>query len=137
MLGMQIALSTAFHPQSDGQTERTNQTLKTGLRAFINGSQDNWDDLLPMAEFAINSSVNISTGMMPFKLIHGKEPHLPIDLGLESNVPAAVNLAEFMTQMIEKAWDNIVKAQTSQKAQADKHHQDHKFQIGDKVMLST
>ena len=90
-----------------------------------------------MAEFAINSSVNISTGMTPFKLIHGKEPRLPIDLSLKSNVPAAVNLTEFMTQMIKKVRDNIVKAQTSQKAQADKHRRDHKFQISDKVMLST
>ena len=137
MLGTQIALSTAFHPQSDGQTERTNQTLETGLRAFINGSQDNWDDLLPMAEFAINSSVNISTGMTPFQLIHGKEPQLPIDLGLDSNTPAAVDFVKFMTQTIDKARDNISKAQTSQKTQADKHRRDHTFQIGDRVMLST
>ncbi len=90
-----------------------------------------------MAEFAINSSVNVSTGMTPFRLIHGKEPCLPIDLDLESNTPAAADFVKLMTQMINKAWDNIVKAQTSQKTQADKYCRDHTFQIRDKVMLST
>jgi antitoxin component of RelBE/YafQ-DinJ toxin-antitoxin module len=137
MLGMQIALSTAFHPQSDGLTEWMNQSLETGLCTFINGSQDNWDDLLPMAEFAINSSVNISTGVTPFKMIYGKDARLPIDLNLDSNTPAAVNFIKFMEETINQAHDNIVKAQASQKTQADKHRRDHQFKIRDKVLLSS
>jgi len=59
-------LSTAFHPQTDGQTERQNQTMEQYLPAFCNYEQDNWVELLPLAEFAYNNSVHHSTRMMPF-----------------------------------------------------------------------
>jgi len=50
-------MSTAFHPQTDGQTERLNQTIKIYLRAFVDKEQDDWVRLLPMAEFAYNNSI--------------------------------------------------------------------------------
>ena len=56
-------MSTAFHPQTDGQTEHLNQTIETYLRAFVNHEQDNWVSLLPMAEFTYNNSVTIGNGM--------------------------------------------------------------------------
>ena len=59
-------MSTAFHPQTDGQTERLNQTIEAYLRAFATREQDNWVSLLPMAEFAYNNSVTTGNGMMPF-----------------------------------------------------------------------
>lgn len=63
-------LSTAFHPQSDGQTERQNQTLETYLRIFVNDEQDNWTSLLPLAEFAYNNSVHSATNLTPFSVIY-------------------------------------------------------------------
>src|SRR5690606_40659264 len=62
LMDVKLAMSTAFHPQTDGQTERANQTLETILRAFVDQRQTNWDLLLPAAEFAYNNSVNPSTG---------------------------------------------------------------------------
>jgi len=58
--------STAFHPQKDGRTERRNQTMQEYLRAFCNYEQDNWVELLPLAEFAFNNAIHGSTRMTPF-----------------------------------------------------------------------
>ena len=63
-------LSTAFHPQTDGQTERQNQTLETYLRIFVNDQQDNWASLLSLAEFAYNNSKHNATGMSPFATVY-------------------------------------------------------------------
>ena len=60
-LGTKLHLSTAFHPQTDGQTERVNRTLEQMLRMFVNPTQDDWDALLPALEFACNISVHEST----------------------------------------------------------------------------
>src|SRR5256885_1559196 len=59
-------VSTAFHPQTDGQTERVNQTLECYLRCYVDYQQDDWLSLLPSAEYACNSHVNASTGKVPF-----------------------------------------------------------------------
>jgi transposase InsO family protein len=61
VIKQKIRLSTAFHPQTDGQTERQNQTLETYLRIFVNDQQDNWASLLPLAEFAYNNSKHSAT----------------------------------------------------------------------------
>jgi len=65
-LNINHRLSTAFHPQTDGQTERQNQTMEQYVRAFCNYEQDNWVELLPLAEFAYNNSFHHSTRMTPF-----------------------------------------------------------------------
>ena len=65
-LGVNHKLSTAYHPQTDGQTERMNQTLEQYLRSYVNYQQDNWVTLLPMAEFAINSATASATRVTPF-----------------------------------------------------------------------
>ena len=63
-------LSTVFYPQTDGQTERQNQTLETYLRIFVNDQQDNWASLLLLAEFAYNNSKHSTTGMSPFITVY-------------------------------------------------------------------
>ncbi|KAL0937059.1 reverse transcriptase domain protein [Colletotrichum truncatum] len=73
-LGAKHSLSTAFHPQSDGQTERINQILETYLRSYVNYDQDNWVKLLPTAQFAYNSSIGESTRESPFFLNYGFNP---------------------------------------------------------------
>jgi len=65
-LSINHRLSSAFHPQTHGQTERQNQTMEQYLRAFCNYEQDNWVELLLLAEFAYNNSVHHSTRMTPF-----------------------------------------------------------------------
>ena len=67
-------MSTAFHPQTDGQTERVNQVIEAYLRPYINLEQDDWVDLLSMAEYAYNNSETSATGMTPFYANYGRHP---------------------------------------------------------------
>jgi len=60
LLGIKVAASTAYHPQTDGQTEHVNQKLEQYLRVSVNERQDNWDKWLPMAEFAYNNHIHSS-----------------------------------------------------------------------------
>ena len=69
-------LSTAYHPQSDGQTERVNQVLEQYLHIFCDYQQDNWADLLPLAEFAHNNTKHTSTQVSPFYANYGYHPRM-------------------------------------------------------------
>ena len=75
-LGAHHKLSTAYHPQTDGQTERLNRTLEQYLRCYVNYPQDNWVSLLPLAQFAYNSAVQESTGISPFYANYGFQPEI-------------------------------------------------------------
>ena len=77
-------LSTAFHPQTNGQTERQNQTLEQYLHANMNYQQDNWARLLLMAEYAYNNAINASTGLTPFKAFKGYNPDFDIEMSKKS-----------------------------------------------------
>ena len=74
LLGIENNPSTAYHPQTDGQTERINQELEQYLRLFVNHHQDDWTDWLSIAEFSYNNRVHVSTGHSPFYLMHGYHP---------------------------------------------------------------
>ncbi len=73
-LGVKSSLSTAFHPQTDGQTERVNQELEQYLRIFCNFQQDNWAELIPFMEFAHNTRSHSATGKSPFMIWYGYHP---------------------------------------------------------------
>uniref|UniRef100_A0A8C5MI68 Gypsy retrotransposon integrase-like protein 1 n=1 Tax=Leptobrachium leishanense TaxID=445787 RepID=A0A8C5MI68_9ANUR len=73
-LGVQLSFSSAYHPQTNGLAERTNQTLETYLRCFISDAQDNWVSLLPWAEFAYNNATSQSTKYSPFEIVTGMHP---------------------------------------------------------------
>ena len=78
LLGMKLRMSTAYHPQTDGQTERTNRTLGDMLRNFAGREPSTWDAHLSAAEFALNNAINRATGRSPFFLNYGFHPALPI-----------------------------------------------------------
>ena len=76
LMGTKLLMSTAFHPQMDGATERENCSIGQILRMIINDDQKNWADKCPMVEFALNSSVSITTGFTPFELNQGYMPQI-------------------------------------------------------------
>jgi transposase InsO family protein len=80
-LGIKPRMSTAFYPQTDGQTEQLNQTIEAYLHSFVNHKMDDWVDLLPMAEFAYNNSVTGATGLSAVYANYGYYP-------IPSNPPA-------------------------------------------------
>ena len=76
--GTKLAMSTAYHPQTDGQTERANRTLEDMLRACVSDRQDDWDEHLTAIEIAYNNSEQASTGFTPFYLNSGQHPTFPL-----------------------------------------------------------
>jgi len=79
LLGIKTSPSTAYHPQSDGQTERINQDLETFLRMFVNQCQDDWVDWLPIAEFAYNNRLHSAMRQTPFMMEYGFHPRTGAD----------------------------------------------------------
>jgi len=114
-----------------------NKTLKTMLRAFIDNKQSNWDQLLPSLEFAYNNAVNASTGYSPFFLNSGQHPRLPIALldTPTSSVPAVDHFLTAQATTLTLAQDALQRAQDHQEAQANKRRRDHKYKVGDKILL--
>jgi hypothetical protein len=94
-LGIKSNLSTAFHPQTDGQTERINQSLEQYLRLYINYLQDDWVNHLPIAEFAYNDTHHDSINMSPFFANKGFHPNLSIDLSRISHLEAQKATSSF------------------------------------------
>ena len=130
-------MSTAFHPQTDGQTERMNRTLEEMLRAYSTYNQDQWDEYLPAAEFAYNNSKQTSTGYTPFELDCGQHPLTPASLLSQgTSVPAADNFLEHWENMIAMAKDSLREAQDNQTKYANQHRRHLTFNLGDKVLLS-
>jgi hypothetical protein len=74
LLGIKLATSTAYHPQTDSQTEHINQELEGYLRIFTSRRQDDWDGLLPLGEFSHNNHVHLSTQQTPFMVDTGRHP---------------------------------------------------------------
>jgi len=139
MMGTKLNMSTAFHPQSDGQTERANRTLEEMLRSYVDYRQRDWDTYLPMLEFAYNNSTNPSTGYSPFLLNHGHHPLVPASLlkPTPTNVPTVEEFITAQASALAQAQDTIAEAQERQKQQADKSRRPPTFVVGDQVLLST
>ena len=78
VLGTKLCLSTAFHPQTNGQSERTIQTLKDMLRACAMDYVRSWDHNLPLVEFAYNNSYHSSIGMAPYDALYGRQCRTPV-----------------------------------------------------------
>jgi len=112
LLGIRLSSSTAWHPQTDEQTERVNQKLDQFLRLFVNERQDDWYDLLPIAEFQHNNYVHSMTQQPPFLLDTGRIPRMGFE---PSQVPSGLETVnEFMERMkstTEEAKSAICKAQ--------------------------
>ena len=112
-LGVKRRLSTAFHPQTDGQTERQNSTMEAYLRAFVNFEQNDWARLLPMAEFTYNNAKNASTGHTPFELNCGY--HLCVsykeNVDPHSKSKAADDLANDLRELMIVCRENLQHAQ--------------------------
>ena len=136
-LGIKQNMSTAFHPQSDGLTERNNRTLEEMLRHYVDPTQDDWDLKLPCAEFAVNNSHKESTGDTPFYLNHGRHPRGPATAAVDSIMPAAKEFAGKVNVAVSRAKDCLQAAQARMKRLADTHRRDLEFSIGDEVLLSS
>ena len=131
-------MSTAFHPQTDGQTERQNQTLEAYLRNFVTHRQDDWVDWLGIAAFAYNNAKHSSLGTSPFYANHGFNPNLPRDVDLsEVSKSSLENRFEKLREVRGELEERLRHAAESQAKQYNQKHNPMSFAIGDRVLLST
>ncbi|KAK1607211.1 hypothetical protein QYE76_030884 [Lolium multiflorum] len=135
-LGTRLNFSTAYHPQTDGQTERVNQILEDMLRACVLEYGSKWEDCLPYAEFSYNNSYQASLQMAPFEALYGRKCRTPLnwsEVG-ESQVfgPDVLREAE---EKVHKIREYLKTAQSRQKSYADKRRREMTFEIGDFVYL--
>jgi len=138
MLGIKSKLSTAFHLQTDGQTERVNQELEQYLRMFINHRQEQWPEWLGTAEFAYNNKVHSSTRMSPFKANYGQDPRMEFEGRKKGKYRGAEKFVEKMKEIQEEAKAALKKAQEDMRKYADRKRSDvDEYKVGDLVMLST
>ncbi|KAB5587867.1 Retrotransposable element Tf2 [Ceratobasidium theobromae] len=136
-LDIKPSFSTAYHPQTDGQTERLNQVVEIYLRHYTSHRQHNWAALLPMAEFAYNNGTQASTGKTPFFICYGFHPRFSISDLEPSNIPAADNHIQFLQKGYEEVQSAITISQERMKTYYDRKHREAKdYAIGDKVWLS-
>ena len=94
-IGTQLRMSTAFHPQTDGETERVNRVLEDMLRMYVNEKQTIWIDYLPLVEFAYNSAWHASIKLTPFEAMYGSNCATPL------NFPSLDNKVEILKQMLD------------------------------------
>ncbi|SPC67775.1 related to Gag-pol polyprotein [Ustilago sp. UG-2017b] len=140
LLGIENHFSSAYHPQSDGQTERVNQVLEQYLRGYSNHLQTNWSDLLPLAEFSYNNAEHASTQLTPFFANYGYHPRFSFDNTDPASpalFPAARSYTDQLEQLHEYVRGELDKANSQSAGQFDKHHlPSPQFQPGDRVWLS-
>jgi hypothetical protein len=135
-LGIKPRMSIAFHPQTDRQTERLNQTIEAYLRSFVNHELDDWVDLLPMAEFAYNNSVTSVIGLSPFYANYGYYPIASNPTATAVRNPASKAYAHWMHTIHESAKTALEKAREWMKKYADQQRKEAPtYQVGDLVML--
>ncbi len=138
LIGASISLSSGFHPQSNGQTERVNQEIEKTLRCLVSNNQSTWSSRLIWAEFARNTLHHSSLGMSPFECQFGFPPSLFPEQELEVQVPAANQLVQRCRQAWRKARTALMRASQRQQKQANRRRRiGPSLRQGQRVWLST
>jgi len=145
LCGVTLKMSSSYHPQTDGSSERTNKTVNQSLRYHVERSQKGWVRALPRIRFAMMNTVNTSTGFSGFQLHLGRSPRLipPIvPTNLPDNLRSAASNAEDVASLIQtdvmEAQDNLLQAKIFQEHYANSNRgEEFVYQVNDEVMLST
>jgi transposase InsO family protein len=130
-----LQLSTAYHPQTDGQSERVNQCLEMYLRCAAHNSPKSWKSWLSLAELWY-SSLHSALGCSPFKALYGYEPNI----GAVSSIPpttfaSVADIIEHRELHLQSLKEHLARAQNKMKLVADSKRKDYQFSVGDKVLL--
>ena len=138
-MGTKLAMSTAYHPQSDGQTERMNRLLQQVLRCYVSTCPVDWEEHLSHCALSINAAVNSSTGYAPYYLMYGCEPNMPLMLSASRHLESRStrDMLEDMEYHIRLAKQHLAHATDMQALQANKRRRQHAFAEGHVVWLST
>ncbi|GJW87520.1 putative reverse transcriptase domain-containing protein [Tanacetum coccineum] len=135
-LGTQLDMSTAYHPETDGQSERTIQTLEDMLRACVIDFGKGWDKHLPLVEFSYNNSYHASIKAAPFEALYGRKCRSPVcwaEVG-DSQLTGPEIIQE-TTEKIVQIRQRLQAARDRQRSYANVRRKPLEFQVGDRVML--
>lgn len=133
---VQLRMSSSYHPQSDGQTERLNQTMETFLRCFVQSCPSKWLQWLPLAAYWYNNCTHSAIGRSPFEALYGYTPrHFGVNA---SDAVAVPDLSQWVSKhhdMEELIKQHLSRSKERMKRHADKHRSERVFQVGDQVFL--
>lgn len=134
--GTKLKMSSAYHPETDGQTEVTNRCLESYLRCFASEQPKTWSHWIPWAEFWYNSTFHVSIGKTPFEVVYGRQPPNIIRfLSNETKVAAvAMELCE-RDEALNQLKAHLLRAQQQMKKYADKKRREVQFAVGEWVFL--
>jgi hypothetical protein len=136
LTGVELWMSSSFHPESDGTSERGNRTMTQMLRQCISPDQKDWVSKLPAIEFAMNSASSATTRYAPFVLNYGRMPQSMV-WNSNSEFPGVRIFAQKMKDAVLIAHDSILEARIKQTRLANRHRKEAPFTKGDLVYLST
>ena len=135
-LGVKLNMSSSYHPQTDGQTERVNQCLENYLRSMIFEQPKKWVKWLPLAEWWYNTNYHSSLKTSPFQALYGySPPQLPLGSPPKSQIEAVNTLLKERHESIHRLRENLVNAQDRMKKYADRSRTEREFASGDWVYL--
>jgi hypothetical protein len=138
LIGVKLHMSSAYHPKSDGATERANRTITQMLRQCISNNQKDWITKLPSVEFAINTAQSEVTGYAPFFLNYGHMPHAFLwDSKKKDEYPGILKFAQVMKLAIMDAHDSILSHWVKEIRNANRKRVPSPFEIGDLVYILT
>lgn len=138
-LGIESRFSTAYHPETDGQSERNNQSMIHYLRGFVNHLQNDWAQFLPAAEFAANNAESATTGVSPFLANYGQHPRMGIEEPTEEHdlLPEVEELVRKMKELDEHLYESMLVSQALYEASSNQRRRPaERYRIGDKVYLN-
>ena len=137
LLGIQLAMSTSFHPQTDHETERLNRVFENMLRHYVSHFQNDWDKYLSMVEFAFNNSWQKSIKTTHFLLNYGQHPSTLVNRMISgSQILAIKDFTLAMGTVISEAKKHLLAVQQRQKSYADTKQRDVSYEVGSEVLLS-
>ena len=138
ILGIQTKLLTAFHPQTDGQTECMNQELEQYLRFFVDHRQKDWPEWLASAEFTVNNKIHSTIKISPFMANYGREVRIGGDIRKKGKVESATEFVERMKKVHEEVGAVLKKTQEEMKRYANRNRREtEEWKRGNRVLLST
>ena len=136
-LGIELALSTSYHPQTDGQLERTNQEVEQALRSVISYHQDNWVDWLPVIKFTLNNRYHTGLKTTPFYVNYGYHPHIGSLPRIQSTINSVEDFIEHVHEVQKNTEQSLLKVAEDMKKFYDRHrNKTPSFEVGQKVLVN-